>query len=89
MTYLANKGLAPQSGKSYLSAVMSMQIALGLPDPQDQSSLPVLKRVQVGICRVRLVKGTPSCIRLPITAPVLDQLQRALDRSLHPNKLVL
>ena len=89
MAYLANEGLAPQTGKSYLSAVRSMQIALGLPDPRDQSSLPVLKRVQVGIRRVRLVKGTPSRIRLPITAPVLDQMRRALDRSVHPNKVVL
>ena len=46
-------------------------------------------RVQAGIRRVRLVKGTPSRIRLPITAPVLDQIRRALDRSVHPNKVVL
>ena len=87
--YLANEGLAPQTGKSYLSAVRSMQIALGLPDPRDHSSLPVLKRVQAGICRVRLLRGTPSRIRLPITAPVLDQMRRALDHSAHPNKVVL
>ena len=84
MAYLANEGLAPQTGKSYLSAVRSMQIALGLPDPRDQSSLPVLKRVQAGIRRVRL---SPSCIRLPITAPVLDQMWRALNHSVHPNKV--
>ena len=84
MAYLANEGLAPQTGKSYLSEVRSMQIALGLPDPRDQSSLPVLKRVQAGIRRVRL---SPSCIRLPITAPVLDQMWRALNHSVHPNKV--
>ena len=66
-----------------------MQIVLGLPDPRDHSSLPVLKRVQAGICRVRLLKGTPPRIRLPITAPVLDQMRRALDRSAHPNKVAL
>ena len=62
---------------------------MGLPDPRDHSSLPVLKRVQAGICRVRLLRGTPSCIRLPITSPVLDQMHRALDRSAHPKKVVL
>ena len=45
VTFLADQGLAPQRGKSYLSAVRSMQISLGLPDRHDQSSLPVVKRV--------------------------------------------
>ena len=87
--YLPNEGLAPQTGKSYLSAVKSMQIALGLLDPRDHSSLPVLKRVQAGICHVRLLRGTVSHIRLPIMAPVLDQMRRALDPLAHPNKVVL
>ena len=55
--YLADQGLAPQTGKSYLSAIRCMQISLGLPDPRDQSSLPVLKRVQAGISRARLAHG--------------------------------
>ena len=76
-------------GLSYLSAVKSMQIALGLLDPRDHSSLPVLKRVQAGICHVRLLRGTVSHIRLPIMAPVLDQMRRALDPLAHPNKVVL
>ena len=44
--FLADEGLAPHTGKGYLAAVRSMQISLGLPDIRDQSSLPMLKRVQ-------------------------------------------
>ena len=65
--YLADQGLAPQTGKSYLSAIRSMQISLGLPDPRDQSSLPVLKRVQAGISRARLARGAAVRVRFPIT----------------------
>jgi hypothetical protein len=34
--FLADENLAPQTGKSYLSAVRNMQISLGLPDPRDR-----------------------------------------------------
>ena len=44
-SFLADKNLAPQTIKSYLSAIRSMQISLGLPDPRDNSSLPRLRRV--------------------------------------------
>lgn len=37
-----------ETGKSYLSTLRSMQISLGLPDPREQSSLSILKRVQAG-----------------------------------------
>ena len=47
--FLAYEGLAPQTGKGYMAAVRSMQISLGLLDLRDQSSLPMLKRVQAGI----------------------------------------
>lgn len=50
--FLVNQGLSPQTGKSYLAAVHSMQISLGLPDPREQSSMPILKRVQAGISPV-------------------------------------
>ena len=50
---------APQSVKGYLAAVRNMQVSLGLPDPRDQSSLPMLKRVQAGIQRIRSVAGLP------------------------------
>ena len=72
---MANQGLAPQTVKSYLSAVRSMQISLGMPDPRDRSALPILKRVQDGIRRCRALKGSPSRIRLPITAKVLLQIK--------------
>ena len=44
-----------QTVKSYLSAVRNSQILLGLPDPRHQSSLPILKRVQAGIARLRML----------------------------------
>jgi len=88
-SYLADQQLAPQTVKSYLSALRNWQISLGLPDPRDQSSLPMLKRVQAGISRLRLAKGPRSHIRLPITAHLLRQIKLALDKSSHPAKLVI
>ena len=86
-SFLADQGLAPQTGKAYLSAVRSMQISLGLPDPREQSSLPILKRVQAGISRARLAGGTPPKIRLPITAHVLEKIRASLSDSSHPHKV--
>ena len=88
-TFLADQGLAPQTGKSYLSALRSMQISIGLPDPREQSSLPVLKRVQAGISRTRMLKGSPPRIRLPITAHILGRIHHALITSSIPDKIVL
>lgn len=88
-SFLADEGLAPQTGKAYLAAVRSMQISLGLPDPREQSSMPMLKRVQAGISRARLRKGTPSRIRLPITGHLLEKMRVALDKSSHPNKILV
>ena len=87
--YLAVEGLAPQTGKVYFSAVRSMQLSLGLPDPREQSSMPALKRVQAGIRRFRMLHGATPRIKLPITIPVLDQIWLVLDRSSNPNKVVL
>ena len=87
--YLADQGLAPQTGKSYLSALRNMQISLGLPDPRDQSSLPILKRVQAGISRARVVKGSPPRIRLPITVRILESIQQSLASSPEPDRMVL
>ena len=87
--YLANEGLSPQTGKTYLAGVRNMQLSLGLPDPRDQSSLPILKRVQAGISRVRLRQGAPAKIRLPITAPLLLRIKHHLESSSHPCKLAL
>ena len=87
--YLAEQGLAPQTGSSYLAAVRSMQIPLGLPDPRDSSSLPILKRVQAGIRRARLNKANPPQVRLPITANILDKIRSAVDQSSNPHKVLL
>lgn len=88
-SFLADQGLAPQTGKSYLSALRNMQISLGLPDPRDQSSLPMLKRVQAGISRSKLLKSSPPRIRLPITAGILSKIRNALVTSSNPDRIVL
>ena len=82
----ADSGLA---GQTYLAAVRNTQLSLGLPDRREQSSLPILKRVQAGIARVRLGRGQPSRIRLPITAQILHQIKQELSRTAHPERLVL
>lgn len=87
--FLADQGLAPQTVKSYLSAVRNSQISLGLPDPRDQSSLPILKRVQAGIARLRMLKGSPPWVRLPITAHILARIQQALAASSDPDKYLV
>ena len=89
LAFLADDGLAPQTGTAYLAAVRNMQISLGLPDPRDSSSMPILKRVQAGIKRARLAKNIPPRIRLPITTPVLEQVRVALDQSAHPQKVLI
>ena len=77
-THLADKGLAPQMSKCYLAAVHNTQLSLGLPDPRDQSSLPLLKTVLAGISRSRLSRQSPPRVRLPITGPILTQIHSAL-----------
>lgn len=87
--FLADQGLAPQTGKSYLAAVQNTQISLGLPDPRDQSSMPMLKRVQAGIQRARAATGTPSRTRLPITATVMERIRTHLASASYPQREVL
>ena len=72
--YLADQTLAPQTIKSYLSTLRNMQISLGLLDLREQSSLPILKRDQVGISRARILKGSSPRNWLPITAHILEQI---------------
>ena len=63
---------------------------MGLPDPRDHSSLPMLKRVQAGIARARLLKGAAKKkIRLPITASILAKIREDLLSSSHPEKTVI
>lgn len=87
--YLASQDLAPQTVKSYLAAVRNMHISLGFPDLKDHSSLPILKRVQAGIARVRMLKGAAKRVRLPITFQVLASIGDQLKRSQHPEKIVV
>ncbi len=89
-SYLAKKGLAPQTIKSYLAALRNSQISMGLPDPRDQSSLPLLKRVQAGISRIRLQSGkTGARVRLPITTHIMAGLRNAWQGSTHEDKDLL
>ena len=87
--FLANQGLSPQTGKSYLAAVRSMQISLGLLNLREQSLMPILKRVQAGIHRVRMERGTQPHIRLPITLEVLRRIHHHLTSSRHPHQQLL
>ena len=87
--YLADQHLAPQTISSYLAAVRNMHFSLGLPDPRDSSSLLILKRVQAGIRRTRLQGASQPRICLPITARVLGKLKEALDKSTHPQRILL
>ena len=50
---LAPSSQTPQTIKSYLAALRNTQISMGLPVPRDHSSMPLLKRVQAGISRMR------------------------------------
>ena len=88
-TYLADGGLAPQTIKSYLAAIRDMQISIRLPDTRDQSSLPILKRVQAGINRACESDNQPREVRLPITPHLLRQIRAALDSSRNPEKVTL
>lgn len=89
VAYLVEEGLAPYTIKAYLTAVRSLQIQLGLPDPRGQSYMPLLKRVQASICRARMQTGEQSRVRLPITASILAQMRKTLESSSHPLKVVL
>lgn len=88
-SFLADEGLAPQTIKSYLSALRNMQLSLGLPDPREHSALPMLRRVQAGISRCRLKKGATTNVRLPITSHMLRKIKQSLLSSSDPNRLVL
>lgn len=87
--YMADAGLSPQTVKSYLAAIRNAQFSLGLPDPREQSSLSILKRVQEGISRARLGRGQPSRVRLPVTAQLLRRIKRTLEQSKHPESRLL
>ena len=87
--YLADEGLSPQTAKSYLSAVRNVQLSLGLPDPRDQSSLPMLKRVLAGVTRARLSRQATPKVRLPITASILTRIHSSLSESSRPDRVLI
>ena len=87
--FLADGGLATQTVKSYISAIRNTQLSLGLPDPREQSSLPVLKRVLAGISRARLGRGQTPKVRLPVTASLLRRIGNELGRVDHPERRLL
>ena len=88
--FMAKRGLAHQTIKTYMSATRNMHISLGFPDPRDSSSLPILRRIHAGIQRVQSTKGSPSNrVRLPITPAILDRLRAHWEATQHKERLVL
>ena len=87
--FAAEEGLASQTAKAYLSAVRNLQLSMDLPDPRDQSSLPILKRVLAGISQARLTRQMPQRVRLSITAPILAQIHGNLIQSSRPDCVLI
>ena len=85
--FLADNGKAHQTIVTYLSALRNAQISMGLPDPRDQSSHPVLKRIHAGIQRT-LAAGSahPRRVRLPVTVPMLRAIRSTLDTASDPER---
>ena len=74
--FLGEEGLREQSIKTYIAALRHVQIAMGLPDPRDTSSLPRLRLVLTGIKRSQAEAGRPPRRpRLPITPPILERIR--------------
>ena len=86
VAYLADEGLSPQTVKSYVAAVRNAQLSLGLPDPCETSTFPILKRVQAGVSRLRLQQGDSARVRFPITAELLSRIRVALQTSSDPKR---
>ena len=75
-TAMACEHLAPQTIKTYLSAIRYMQVTLGLPEPREFSSLPRLRLVQMGIKRTHSERAPLSTrVRLPITPAILQRIR--------------
>ncbi len=49
----------------------------------------MLKRVQAGINRLRLGRGPPTRLRLPVTPHLLTQMRNSLNKSSHPAKSLI
>ena len=90
MASLADESLSCATIKTYLSAVRNMQISLGLPDPHDAASMPMLKQVQAGIQRLQAREGVvKKRVRLPLTTVILAKLRQHWDKLAGPEKYML
>ena len=77
----ADANLASHSKSLPFSAVCNLQLSLGLLNPHDHSSLPILKLKQMigGISRLQLPKGSQcSKPHLPITGQLLIKIHSSL-----------
>jgi hypothetical protein len=74
VAFLALKGLAPTSMKTYLAAVRHKQILYGFPEPRETGTLPRLKLVLRGVARQRIGVGISQKPRLPVTIEVLGKI---------------
>ena len=87
---LAEQNLTIQTVKMYLAAVRNMQISLGFPDLRNQSSSPMLKRVQARIQRIQAMKGSKRPrIQLSITPHIMKKLRQHWMRAQHPEGYLL
>ena len=81
--FLAEQGLRAKSMKTYLAGIRHLQLALGLPDPCNLSSLPRLRLVLTGIRRVQAESGkTQTRRRLPVTPSILHRIRRLWNKRL-------
>ena len=78
VAFLVHQGLKPQSIDVYLSAVRHLQVVAGLP-PMLRNQWPRLQYLLRGVKRSQ--DSAPNRVRLPITAPIMQQLQAAWARA--------
>ena len=74
VAYLADNGLVYQTIKTYLAAIRHIQIAQGLPEPKQYASMPKLKVVEKGVCKIRALDKSFRP-RLPIIPAMLHQIR--------------
>ena len=73
VAHLSKQHLAPQSIKSYLSALRNYQISLDIPAP-NYTAMHKLSQLKKGVAR-EYTKGHSPSVRLPITPPILRQVR--------------
>lgn len=70
VAYLHTEGLKARTLKSYLAAILYTQIALDLGNPHIDS----MARLEYVVRGVKRLTNGPTCTRLSITLPLLDQM---------------